>query len=437
MRRKPAPQEYSSFSDPGAQPATDIAGAEAKQPGRGSGVWSDIKNTLNMGWQTTALDAREIAKKSLGDGFVAFVDNIDEILSGKKSEQLLNENIQRSQQALTPEMATALEKKWWNEETNTPGEALTDPRAVLGGLTQSLPGTAITMVPGIALAKGMYGVRMLAAADAAKAGGLTGQAAQQFMRQQATVEAARAATAAQIAGSVLEGTQGGAQASREVFDAILKMDEVTLKNSDAMRAMMSQGMSFEQARKALATDASSQAFLTAGVVTGIFGGMGDRIMANAAITGLKGGIAARFAKGAVSEGAFEEFPQSYGSRVAQNVAMQQADPSIPTTKGALNEGVGGLVVGGVMGGAMAAPFKDRSPEDAAPETKRKADSPLTNAVAKAAEVNGAAPAAGAAPLSGALPIPPDPVVGVPALGWGGYANIVPLGDPTYDQAVAT
>lgn len=437
MRRKPAAQEYTSFSDPGAQPVTDIAGAEANQPAGGSGIWSDVKNTLNMGWQGVALDAREIAKKGLGDGFVAFVDGIDEILSGKKSEQLINEKIEASRQALTPEMAAALEKDWWDENTNSPGEALKDPRAILGGLTQSLPGTAITMIPGLALAKGMYGVRMAAAADAATAGGLTGEAAKQFLRQQATVEAARAATAAQVAGSVLEGTQGGAQASREVFDAILKMDAATLKNSDAMKALMSQGLSFEGARKALATDASSQAMLTAGFVTGIFGGMGDRIMAQAAITGIKGGIAARIAKGVVSEGALEEFPQSYGSRVAQNVAMQQADPSIPTTKGALNEGIGGLAIGGVMGGAMAAPFKDRSPAEPEAAPARKPGSPLTNAAAKAAEVSGAPAVAGDAPLSGALPIPPEPAVGGPALGWGGYSDIVPLGDKTYDEAVQT
>lgn len=437
MRRKPEAQEYTSFSDPGSQPVTNISGAEANQPVGGSGIWSDVKNTLNMGWQGVALDAREIAKKGLGDGFVAFVDNIDEILSGKKSEQLINEKIEASRQALTPEMAAALEKDWWDENTNSPGEALKDPRAILGGLTQSLPGTAITMIPGLALAKGMYGVRMAAAADAATAGGLTGEAAKQFLRQQATVEAARAATAAQVAGSVLEGTQGGAQASREVFDAILKMDAATLKDSDAMRAMMSQGMSFEEARKALATDASSQAMLTAGFVTGIFGGMGDRIMAQAAISGIKGGIAARIAKGVVSEGLLEEFPQSYGSRVAQNVAMQQADPSIPTTKGALNEGVGGLAIGGVMGGAMAAPFKDRSPEEQAAAPARKADSPLTNAAAKLTQAPAAAPASGDTPLSGALPIPPEPAVGGPALGWGGYADIVPLGDKTYDEAVQT
>jgi hypothetical protein len=356
-RREPA-QSTAGWKDLGEIKLFGTATPAAPDAAK-PGLWGDIKTSLNLGVQGLAQDAREIARKTLGDGFVAAVDSVDEMLHGKKSEELLRENIQRSQEALTPEMRSAMEKKWWNSDTNSFGDAFTDPRAYLGGVVQSIPGTVITMLPGAILARGMYVTRMAAAANAAREGGLVGEAASAFLSDQAKKEAARAATASQIAGSIGEGLQGGAQSSREVRDAILAMTSEQLQQqSDAYRILISQGLSPEDARARMANDASTQAFITAGVVTGAFGGAGDRMLATGITTGLKGNIAKRVAKGAVSEGLLEEFPQSYGSQVAQNVAMQRADPNVSATDDAMNQGLGGLAVGAAMGGGMAAPFKE-------------------------------------------------------------------------------
>src|SRR3990167_11090703 len=160
------------------------------------GVWSDIKNTLATGFQGLALDAREIARRAFGEKFVGAVDTVDEWMHGKPSEELIKGNIEKAQQALTPEMQDAMQKTWWNDETNSLGDAWKDPRAYLGNVMQSLPGTAVTMLPAIGIARGLY----VAERAALVAGGMAEAEA-------ATLAAAKAATAAQLAGGLTEGLQ--------------------------------------------------------------------------------------------------------------------------------------------------------------------------------------------------------------------------------------
>ena len=298
-------------------------------------IWGDIKSTLSMGFQGLALDAREITRRAFGEKFVGAVDSVDEWMHGKPSEELIKGNIARAQQALSPQMTEALAKTWWDDEKNAPGEAWSDPRAYLGGFMQSLPGTAVTMFPAIGIARGIY----------------TAQIAAKVAPQ---IAAAKAATAAQIAGGLTEGLQQAGQTGRQVRDQILALSEADLSDSEALKSLMVDGRSFEEARSSLAEDASAKAMTLAGVATGIFGGMGDRVLAKAFTKGLSGNLAARVAKGAAAEGVLEELPQSYLSRVGENIGMQEAIPSTPTTKGALSEGLGGLAVGAMMGGGMTA-----------------------------------------------------------------------------------
>ena len=112
-------------------------------------------------------------------------------------------------------------------------------------------------------------------------------------------------------------------------------------------------MDFETARRTLAEDASTQAFVLSGAVTGLFGGLGDRYLAKAITKGVGTSVIGRTAKGVLTQGG-EELPQEYGSKVAQNFALQSADPNIELTEGALNQGLGGLATGGIQGGAVAA-----------------------------------------------------------------------------------
>ncbi|WCF13117.1 hypothetical protein N4G58_03670 [Edwardsiella piscicida] len=123
-----------------------------------------------------------------------------------------------------------------------------------------------------------------------------------------------------------------------------------LQHSEAAQNLLASGMSVEAIRRALAEDASTKAFLMSGVATGLFGGQGDTVLAKIMTGQLKQGIVKRIAKGAVAEGILEEMPQSALSQMAENYALQTADPQRPLSEAVMNQALGGVAIGGVMGG---------------------------------------------------------------------------------------
>jgi hypothetical protein len=316
-----------------------------QQPdGTRRGIVSDVGNLFGIGVNSMAQDVRELVGRIPGVGktVVEKTDAIDQWASGKSSDELLKGNIKSAQQRLTPEMQSAGDRKWWDSDKGTFGDAWSDPRSYVSGVVQSLPEQALTMLPAMRLAKGIYASKIAA-----------GVAPE--------VAAAASARAATIAGGVSEGALGGAQSSRQVRDKIMEMKPEQLQNSEALKALKAQGMSFDQAREQLANDSATQAFMLAGITTGMFGGMGDRMLAKAITEGVGKNIAGRVAKGVVGEGLLEEFPQSYTQAVSENIAMRRADPSISLTHDALNQGLGGLAVGALQGGGMAAGFGHNAP----------------------------------------------------------------------------
>jgi hypothetical protein len=154
----------------------------------------------------------------------------------------------------------------------------------------------------------------------------------------------------------IEGGLGGAQSEREVREEIEKIPLDTLRQSEAFKALTAQGVSEDAARQARAKDLGTRAFVTGGLATGLFGGMGDRVIAKTFLNSLgKQGwksIAAKLSKSAVGEGLFEEAPQSALQQVAQNEAVQKVDPNKSLADDVANQGIGGLVTGGVMGVGM-------------------------------------------------------------------------------------
>ena len=127
-----------------------------------------------------------------------------------------------------------------------------------------------------------------------------------------------AAKTATIAGGIGEGLLGGADTARSVRDKINEMPLEKLANSEAFQSLIDEGMQPEEARRNLAEDSATQGMMIAGVATGIFGGLGDRALAKMLTGSIKSGVAGRITKGAVSEGVFEEFPQSISQRMAEN-----------------------------------------------------------------------------------------------------------------------
>jgi hypothetical protein len=236
------------------------------------------------------------------------------------------------------------DKKEWITKDGGLGPAWSDPLAYESVVLQSMPETLATMLPGVVLAK--------AAKLALVAKGI------------APAEAAlQASKTAAWSGRILEGLTGGAQSLRETSEQVNAMPEDVLAQSEAYRNLRAQGYSAERAKLALSGNIAAQAFVLGGVATGIFGGNGDKAIAKIYLGANKGGLVRKILTGAFAEALAEEFPQNYLQQVAQNFALQTANPNQDLFEGALNQAVGGAVAGGLMGGGFggAAHVASRSP----------------------------------------------------------------------------
>lgn len=311
-----------------------------------AGIVSDTGNLLGIGVNSLALNVRELIGRIPGAGekIVQGLDAIDKWAQGTSSEELLKGNIKQAQERLSPEMIAAQKKDWWDSDKKTLGPAWADPRSYYSGVMQSLPETAVTMLPPVRLAQGVYAAKVAAGVSKEAAG-------------------AAAARAAAVSGGISEGLLAGAASSREVRDKVMEMKQEDLENSDAYRTLVLQGMDPQEARASLANDIATQAFVTAGTVTGVFGGIGDKFLAKSIIEGVGKNFLTRGLKGGLKEGVLEELPQEYGATVAENVAMQRADDRVGTFDDALNRGLGGAATGAVQGGAMSSILGKNAPSD--------------------------------------------------------------------------
>lgn len=363
----------------------------------GAGLVADAGNLLASGVNMAAEDLTELVGRIpvLGKGITAAVDRADRFINGKGTQEIFEDTQKWVAGNFTPEMRAARQKQFVleNEDGYAFGPAWSDPRTYMSGLLESVPEMVLTMGPAGRLAKGAY----------------TGAIAKGLSRAEA---AKRAATVATVAGGVAEGLLGGAQSGREVRREVMEMPRETLEKSEALQDMMRDGLSFEDARAALAENASTQAFIVSGTLTGMFGGFGDRALAKI-ITGPAQGRIKSAALGALSEGLLEEMPQSVGQQVSQNLAVRDADPTRPAGQGAVNAGVTGAVIGGMMGGGLGAVAPRAggadeqqavppAPTPEAPPAPPPAPSgPLGRALARATA------AAEAVPIAVPEPLPPE------------------------------
>jgi hypothetical protein len=263
----------------------------------------------------------------------------------------------RHTDAISPETRAAMNKEFITEDDNKSGldkydfgPAWSDPRSYLAGVMQSLPGTALTMGPSMAIGK-MVASRTM---ERALAAGATKEAAQAAANQAFE-------RGAQVAGMVLEGGQQGLQSGNEIEEKVLKMPMETLRKSQVFQDLMATGLSEQEARKELASKASLRAAALAGVTTGIFGGIGDRVLAHAIGSGMTGGLGRRTLKTMAGE-SLEEAAQGVTQSPSENYALQMADPSIPLMQGAANNAVQGAVIGGLTGGPFGLVSKGTTPE---------------------------------------------------------------------------
>lgn len=137
------------------------------------------------------------------------------------------------------------------------------------------------------------------------------------------------------------------------------------------------GQAAEQIRQQSGGDLSlgqSGAALASGIGTGAFGLVGGRIAQKLGIAdidtalvqagapvGSSRGVARRLIEGGVSEGVFEELPQSIQEQIWQNAAMDK-----PLLEGVPENAAQGLLAGGLFGGIAGAALPARAPS-ATPE----------------------------------------------------------------------
>ncbi|MGK9200482.1 PLxRFG domain-containing protein [Sinorhizobium meliloti] len=363
-----AAQQALEQKEPGRYQVVDEAELPAwkqrwEEENRSQGLVGDLGRILAAGNARLGLATREAVGMIPGVGptVVETLDAIDTWVTGKPTEQRLEEYAAKADASVTPRQQEADAKKWWNEANGTFGPAWSDPRSYLRGVGESAPGTIVTMLPGGVLARATY-LRMLA-------GGA-----------EAATAAAAAAKTATIAGAVSEGMLGGAESSRSVRDRLAQIPREQLLQSEAVRDMVEGGMSEADAIKAVTENAATQAFIIAGVTTGAFGGLGDRALAKILAEGVGGNVAQRVlrsaGRGAFAEGVLEELPQGVTQTMSENLAVKRVDPSQSITEGVEEAAAAGVATGGVMGGAMGGAGGAASPAAVDAETAANVSEPV-------------------------------------------------------------
>jgi N12 class adenine-specific DNA methylase len=341
-------QQASAMGQPGRYRLMDENAAQEfstgwKEKNQSGGLAGDLVREWGIGagqasQSISNLNRLLISKLPDGDRINAGLDRIDRWLGGGTTmDERRQQAIDHASASLTDESKASLEKTVFKKDSWELNGALSDPRWYMLQIAQSGPSMAATMAPTGLLARGAF--------VGARAAGATVEAA-----------AASAAKVATIAGGVSEGVLGGAQSAQSIKDKIAALPREQLLQSDAVKSLIDQGKTPDEAIAIVSDNAQVQGFITAGVATGIFGGMGDRAMAKIIGEGIGGGIARRVASGAargfVGEGLLEEMPQNIGQTIAENAAMQRVDPKQSLTEGVAEAAVSGAAVGGAMGAGM-------------------------------------------------------------------------------------
>ena len=337
------PSRYELVDEAAAQDWQKAWNAENQSSGRAG----DFLRNFGIGAAQTSqsisnLNELLISKLPGGDWINEKLNSIERWMGGgKTAAEARKEGIERQAASRSEEGKAAAEKTVFEPGTLTfsSDNALTDPDWYLMQIAQSAPSTIATMAPSGLLARGAFTAAMASGAGEVAAAGA-------------------AAKMATVAGGFTEGILGGAQSALSIKEKIAAIPRDQLLQSDAVKQLIADGKTEDEAIRAVSDDAQVQGLVTAGVATGIFGGMGDRAMAQIIGEGIGGGIARRTAagaaKGMVGEGVFEEMPQNVAQTVAENAAMRRVNPDQSLTEGIAEAAASGLAAGAAMGGGMGA-----------------------------------------------------------------------------------
>jgi hypothetical protein len=310
-----------------AAPLADAPKLPAPPPEQQPGLLSDIGNLLKSGYADTARGLNWLAGK---------VPGLNQMIDAEGGQQYWGDTAKQAHQNLSQAQQDAGKKTFLNDDGSL-GDAWSDPRAYLGTVVESVPGTVMGMGMGGPLTSGLQRVGLAA------------------LPRLGTVGAERLAMGAGAVGyGAGEGLIAGGSDAVNARDAVLQRSHDDLqKNSPQYRALLD-SMTPDQARTKLAEDVANQVGLEAGLTVAATGApMGAAFGKLFHGAGKLGNTRlGSLAMGTAGE-AGQEFVQSGAEQYLQNKAIQQnVDPSQDRWQGVLNQAVAGALAGGLMGGAM-------------------------------------------------------------------------------------
>lgn len=310
-----------------AAPVADAPKLPAPPPEQQPGLLSDIGNLLKSGYADTARGLNWLAGK---------VPGLNQMIDAEGGQQYWGDTAKQAHQNLSQAQQDAGKKTFLNDDGSL-GDAWSDPRAYLGTVVESVPGTVMGMGMGGPLTSGLQRVGLAA------------------LPRLGAVGAGRLAMGAGAVGyGAGEGLIAGGSDAVNARDAVLQRSHDDLqKNSPQYRALLD-SMTPDQARAKLAEDVANQAGLEAGLTVAATGApMGAAFGKLFHGAGKLGNTRlGSLAMGTAGE-AGQEFVQSGAEQYLQNKAIQQnVDPSQDRWQGVLNQAVAGALAGGLMGGAM-------------------------------------------------------------------------------------
>lgn len=157
----------------------------------------------------------------------------------------------------------------------------------------------------------------------------------------------------------------------EIADGIAEMSDEQLAAESPRFAQLLETTDAETARNQFTAEAQGFAPLIGGLMVGAVSAAAGRYL-QPVLEGKGGTIGQRFARGAISEGAFQEGPQESLEQIVGNIAAAAYDGDREALEGAAEAYVQGAVVGGPLGGTVGAligpgPDDLGDPADATPE----------------------------------------------------------------------
>jgi len=264
-------------------------------------------------------------------------------------------------EALTPAMKKSMAKTILasGEEEGFFGEGIKDPWKIGGMIAESIPSTLVSMGGAGIVTKNLIRTGLKTAPKVVQK--VLGRMVEKYGVN---------AVAGVVGGAVGEGSYAGMENANQAFEEMMETPQQELAQSstyqeifNSLPASLSDDQKHAYSRKILAMATAGFVGSTTAVTTGIFGAPSGAFMGK-----LIGGEAGKsfwgnLIKGAITEGFFEEMPQSGIERLVSNISKRfLVDENQPLTEGVGEAMAGGAISGFAMGGGMAAVFRQAGKE---------------------------------------------------------------------------